>query len=195
LKKSNLIIAAAVTAVVGAASIGGMQLVSAQSNNDAADGKTSIIDKLAQKFNLKPADVKAVFDQNRAEHQAARQQKITDELTQLVKDGKLTEAQKQLILAKMTEVQAQTQANHDSMKDKTPAERKAAMDVEKADLEAWAKANDIPTSDLHLMGGPRGMGRGGMEHGDMKPGDMEKGGTERSGNMMHDEANEPTNTN
>jgi hypothetical protein len=170
LKKNKLIIAAAVTAAVGAASLTGMQLVSAQSNNPT-DGN-NLIQKIAQKFNLKSADVKAVFDQNQAEHQAARQQKITDELTQAVKDGKLTETQKQLILAKMTEVQAQMQANRDSLKDKTPAERKAAMEAQKADLEAWAKTNNISTDYLHFIGG----------HG-------------RQGGMMHQEASEPTESN
>jgi hypothetical protein len=172
LKKNKLIVAAAVTAVVGAASLTGMQLVSAQSNNPA-DGN-NLIQKIAQKFNLKPADVKAVFDQNQAEHQAARQQKITDELTQAVKDGKLTEAQKQLILSKLTAVQAQMQANRDSLNDKTPAERKAAMDAQKADLEAWAKTNNIPTDYLRFIAG----------HG-------------RQGRMMHQEAepNEPNETN
>ncbi len=153
---------AAAAAVVGVTSLTGLGVASAQSS-DTSDGATGIVQKIAKKFNLSESDVKAVFDEDRASHQAEQKQKVEERLTQAVIDGKITEDQKQKILAKISEIETQREANRDSMKDKTDAERKAAMDAQKTALEAWAKENNIPDDYMRMlhMGGGHG-GPGGL---------------------------------
>lgn len=153
--KKSLLIAGAITAI-GSAGVLGTAAVSAAADTTSSG---SLVDKIAQKFNLNKADVQAVFDQNRADHEAQRQANVKTKLDQAVKDGKLTSDQETKILDKLKELQSQRDANHDDMKDKTPAERKAAMDAKKAETEQWAKDNNIPTDFLKFVR-PGGRGHG-----------------------------------
>jgi hypothetical protein len=157
LKKSLAV--AGIASGVGLAVVAGTGMVSAASSPNASstNGQSSLIDKIASKFNLNKNDVKAVFDQDRADHQAERQTKVEDRLNQAVTDKKITSDQKDKILAKLKEIKADMQAQKDNegdaMKDKTPAERKAAMDAQRADLEKWASDNGIPMQYLQMGGG------------------------------------------
>lgn len=160
--------------VVGAASsiaLASMAGVSAATNNNADDGRDNLINKIASKFNLKPTEVKAVFEEEHAAREAEHKQNFEAKLDQLVKDGKITSDQKAKILAKQAEMKAQMEASRAEMKDMTPAERKAEMQKHKAELEQWAKDNGINTDYLKLVigHGPGGHGRhggfGGPDHG------------------------------
>jgi len=146
IKKSLLI--AGVVGAIGVAGLAGTAAVSAATDTSTSG---SLVDKIAQKFNLNKADVQAVFDQNRSDHEAQRQANVKTKLDQAVKDGKLTADQETKILDKLKELQAQRDADKSTMKDKTPAERKAAMDANKAALDQWAKDNNIPTEYLRIF--------------------------------------------
>jgi len=142
--------------VTGAASTIGLSsmvgVVSAQaSTNTTEDSSTgqSLVDKIATKFNLKKDDVQAVFDQDREEHQQEKQQKLEDRLSKAVTDGKITEQQRSLILNKMQELRTYGE----SLKDKTPEERRTLMKTKHDELARWAKDNNIPLRYLHPMGG------------------------------------------
>lgn len=117
---------------------------SAQANNGS-----TIVDKIAKKFDLNKDDVQKVFDENRAEHEAERQQRLEKKLDKAVSDGKITSAQKDQIIAKLGEMKS----FFDSLKDKSPAERKASLKAKRGELQQWAKDNNIP--DGLLM--PEGM--------------------------------------
>ncbi len=78
-------------------------------------------------------------------------------LDQAVKDGKITQEQEDKIIAKQKELKAERDANKEAIKNKTEAERKAAMEAKKTELEKWAKDNNVPIEYLH-PGGGRGMG-------------------------------------
>ena len=148
---------------IGAASVAGMGVASAATTGTSG---TSLVDKIATKFNLKKADVQQVFDQNRTEQQAAREQKMKDRLDQAVKDGKITQDQEDKLIAKLKELQADRTAIKD-MKEETQAER----DARKAKMDAfkqWLTDNKIPEDLARPMGGPghRGMG---MHDGDTPP--------------------------
>lgn len=166
---------AATAATIGIAGLGA-GAASAATNNSATktDPMSSLVDKIASKFNLNKTEVQQVFDEQRTAMETEREQTAKDRLAQLVKDGKLTQAQADAITAKRAELQKQREANKDSFKDKTEAERKAEMDKRKTELEAWAKQQGIDTKYLRLvMGGGHGHGgpggpRGGME----KPADQ-----------------------
>ena len=142
---------------LGASSVLGMGLAHAATTSNNQDG---LVDTIASKFNLNKSDVQKVFDENRTAHQAEREQKMKERLDQAVKDGKLTQAQEDALIAKHKELEATRQANHDAMKDKTKAERKATMDAERTAYKQWLSDNGIP-ADYGMMGG-----RGGM-HGEM----------------------------
>jgi hypothetical protein len=112
-------------------------------------GPDNLIQKIAQKFNLKEADVKAVFEEDRAAHEAEHQKKIEDKLSQAVTNGKLTNEQKDKIIAKQKEFHAKMESNREDMKDKTEDEHRKTMEAERAELEQWAKDNNIPIEYLH----------------------------------------------
>jgi hypothetical protein len=107
----------------------------------------SIITNLAEKFNLKESDVQKVFEDTRTEQEDER-------LSQLVTDGKITEAQKTLITAKRAEIE--TKVEEINSKQMTTTERADALKALMDDVEKWAEDNDI--EERFLMA--RGMGRG-----------------------------------
>lgn len=123
----------------------------------------SLVQKIAQKFGVPQADVQAVFDAERQEHMRHMQAQAEQRLTDLVTAGKITQAQKDLIVAKQKELQTKRQAHFEAMQGKTQAERKAAMEAQRTELEAWAKTNGIDMQYLMLGHGRGGRGRhGGM---------------------------------
>lgn len=124
---------------------------------------TSLVDKLVAKFGLSKTDVQAVFDADRTEHEAARAQEVADKLTAGVKAGTITQAQSDLITAKIKELQTTRDANRTKMESMTDAERKTAMDAERTALEKWVSDNKIPDAFAQLLhGGGRGHGPGGV---------------------------------
>jgi hypothetical protein len=158
MKVKKPLMVAGVASVMALSSAAGMALTSADTTS-TNDGKTSLIDKIATKFNLKKTDVQAVFDQDRSEHQAAREKEVKADLDQAVKDGKLTAQQETLLIAKQSEMKTFME----SLKDKTDAERKSAMDAKRTELQTWAKDNGIANEYLRLgighgHGGPGGPG-------------------------------------
>ncbi len=120
----------------------GMSRVSAQTSP-----AQTIIERIAAKFGLKQADVQSVFDVQRDERQAEMQKRFEANLTQAVKDGKITEAQKNAVLAKHQEMQQE-------------------REKERTDWQSWLKANNLENTDLGFGFGGKGMGmRGGMGGG------------------------------
>lgn len=128
----NILIALVILGVVLFAGFG----VYAKNQNMHND----LITKIAKKFNLKETDVTAVFDEVRKEHQAQRQAQINENLTKAVKDGKITEAQKQAILKK-----------HEEMKNN------------RQNMQSWMEKNGFNMQTMHeITGFGRGFGRMGM---------------------------------
>lgn len=121
---------------------------------------STLVQKIADKFHINTSDVQAVFDQERSERQAEMQVKFEERLTQLVKDGKITNAQKQLIIAKHKELQATRQANGSAWQNMSSEERRVQMQAEKQALDDWAKQNGIDHSYLFGGMGMRGHGFG-----------------------------------
>ncbi len=150
--KKTLIIFALTVFLSGAAFVGATTFASAQANNSPY---TSLVEKIAAKFGLNKADVQAVFDQDRLDRQAQMETRFEERLTADVNAGKITDAQKQLIIAKRKELQAKRQSEIATIEGKTAVERK--------ELEDWAKQNGIDAKYLF----PR-FGKGMHMHGMMK---------------------------
>ena len=154
-----------------------------------SDGKLNPMGDLAaaisQKFNLPQAEVQKVFDEQKSKMEVNRKAKMAEmktkrtaefetRLSGLVTAGKLTQTQADAIKAKRAELQTRREADKpvaESMKNKTKAERKAAMaeqktkmEAERAALKQWAAANGIPEEYIPMCGAGIGGGRGrGME--------------------------------
>jgi len=115
--------------------------VTAVKADEDTSGYPPIVQRLVEKFGLNEADVKAVFDEERSARQAEMQARHEERLNQAVSDGKITEEQKQAILAKQGE---------------------------REEMKAWAESEGIDWEVLQeLMGGPgfKGGPRGGFGPG------------------------------
>ncbi len=139
------------TIAISAAAVLGAGLIGV-STVSAANSPGTLANKIASTFHLNASDVQKVIDQNHSDREAQHQQDMKARLDQAVKDGKITGAQETLIIDKQKELQSQ----RESLKDKTPEERRTAMQQTRTELEAWAKQNNIPLQYLAPFG--RGMG-------------------------------------
>ena len=93
-----------------------------------------------------------------------REQEVKDRVAQLVKDGKLTQAQADKINAKRAELVKEREANRTSEQNLTDAQRKTRMEERKTTLDTWLKDNSIDSQYAYLLMGGRG-GRGGPDGG------------------------------
>lgn len=140
--RKKVLAPAVVSAAVIALGVVGVNAVSAQDVT-----YPPIVQKLADKFNLNPADVQDAFNEISDERYADMMATLEQRLDTAVADGKITEDQKNAIIAKHNEIHEQMQ----SMKGLTPEERKQQMQKIRDDLKTWAQDNGI-TIDLGRFG-------------------------------------------
>lgn len=162
--RTKVMIAAAGSAVVVA---GGLLAQGAFAASSATQPQ-SLVQEIAAKFNLKQADVQAVVDTHKQEVETYHEQAFTDQLNQAVTDGKLTTAQKDLIITERATVKAQADKIRDMA---TATERETALKQLRTDVQDWATKNNIDMKWLRPEGGPRAGHHGGMMGGRMG-GDM-----------------------
>lgn len=88
----------------------------------AEDGQYStIVERIAETFNLNKDDVQNVFKQVEEERRAEMQARMEEKLNQAVEDGKMTEEEKQEALDHMKEMEQK----HQELQAMTEEERKA----------------------------------------------------------------------
>jgi len=114
----------------------------------------SIVQKLAEKFNLNEADVEAVFDEERQDHFADMQARWQERLDDLENDGKITGEQKTEIVKKHEEMHNQML----ELQSLSVEERHQKMQEIHDSFKTWADEQGI---ELPLLG-PMGYG---MKHG------------------------------
>ena len=152
MKRSNLLMAVGTLGTIGAITIAGSSAVLADDNNS----NDNLAYKIAQKFNLNQNEVQAVINENNPlKHQ--------NRLDNLVKAGKITEAQKDLILNKMQEW-------HDNKPDfssMSKTDRQNAKQTQMNELQTWAKDNGIDPSIFENSMGKHGNREQGNRHGQM----------------------------
>lgn len=135
-----ILVATAALVVYGAAS------TSAQ---DKKQANQPMIQRIAEKFDLKEDDVRAVFSEGRQTKHEYMQQQIEERLSQAVTDGRITETQKGLILDKYKELLEKRSMDF---------ENRQMIDTERQDLEQWAKENGIDM--MYVLGGSGFPGKG-----------------------------------
>jgi major membrane immunogen (membrane-anchored lipoprotein) len=137
-------VAMIVTGITAVAGVVGITKISAAINSGEVP---TIITNLANRFNLNTSDIQKVFDETKTQQEDAR-------LTQLVTDGKITEAQKKLITDKSNEIK--TKIDEINNKQMTSTERGDALKALRDEIVKWANDNKIDERFV-MMGG--GMGR------------------------------------
>jgi hypothetical protein len=119
----------------------------------------NIISTLSQKLGVSEDKVQKAFDEIHNERHDKMETQYQNMLSQAVKDGKLSDAQMQLLISKHNELFNQKEANAEEFKNMTPQERRDEMKKHHDELEAWAKENNIDPSYLFgLKKGHRMMG-------------------------------------
>ncbi len=158
--KKKLILPVIMATVIGVSILG-----ATPAHAQTADSSPfqSLIQKIVEKFGLKQADVEAVFEEHRNQMHEQMQERMSAKLDDAVKNGKITEEQKQLILKKHEEMKAEREKNRDTWQNMTQEERKAEHEKRQAEMKTWAESNGI---DLDLFFGFKG-GHG-FGHGFMK---------------------------
>lgn len=147
INKKQIIIPALLLAIAGTTFFGVTSALAQGTNNQ----ESTLVQKIASKFNLNKDEVQKVFDEEHVAREVSMQARNEERLTALVTSGKITEAQRILIINKQKELKANRDANKDSFKNLTPNERKSRMDARKTEFETWAKTNGIDTQ--YLIGG------------------------------------------
>lgn len=121
---------------------------------------STLVEKIAAAFNLDKAKVQEVVTQVESDHRAERQAEMKDrqeeKLSQLVTEGKITEAQKQAIIKKQAEMKAQYSS--DAFKNMTQEQRSAAMEKHRTEMNTWADSQGIDPQYLMQGKGGRGFG-------------------------------------
>lgn len=153
LSKKAILPIAAVTLL--GAGVYGVAQVSAAS--DQIDPQASLVQKLADKFKLDKAQVQAVFDEEHAAHQAKHEKKLEERLNQAVTDGKLTQAQKDAIVAENKKLKGILE----EAKNGTVEERRAAMEKARTEARTWAEQNNLSPKWLMMGMGAHHKGMGG----------------------------------
>lgn len=139
-------------AVVTAGLVLSTSLAKAQAPEQPFSG---LVDAIAKKFNLNETEVQAFFDEYHTQHKqdmlVKMKEKQAERMSQLVTEGKLTEAQKQAFIAKMEELHSQMEENKESMKDLTPEQRRTEMQKQHEELKAWAQSQGIDLDAIMPM--------------------------------------------
>ncbi|RJQ35775.1 hypothetical protein C4559_06390 [Candidatus Microgenomates bacterium] len=140
--------------------------VQAQTKSNPLSG---LVKAISQKFGLNESQVQAVVNdynnQQKQNVQQNMQKREQNKLDALVKQGKITAAQKQAILDEQAKLKKEYSS--DSLKNLTPVQRKQQIQKMQEEIKLWAKSQGTNLS--YIM--PFGMGgfRGGMHKGWLKP--------------------------
>jgi len=107
----KILVSTIALAVLILAGIVGVRTIKADENNTYPP----IVQRLAEKFNLKEDEIKNVFDEERQVRHEERQINIEEGLNKAVADGVITSEQKQTFLEKHSNMQQERGQNREEM--------------------------------------------------------------------------------
>lgn len=135
LKKRLIIPTIVITGALAVGSIGAFPVKA--HGNGLKQG--SLAQKISQRFNVSPDKVEEVLDEMRAEREAMRLMRFEERLDGYISEGKLTTAQKDLLMDKREEMMAKK----DEFLSLSFDERRAKMDEYRKSLDSWLSQNGI----------------------------------------------------
>lgn len=130
----------------------GYGIVSAENATSPTGHDNGLVQALADKFHLNKSDAQAVFNEQRDKLEAKREAEQVQEQAQLVKDGKLTQAQSNALTAKRAELKKERDTERSSSSTKTESERKGQMDTKRSELDRWLSDQKIDSRYRYLLG-------------------------------------------
>lgn len=162
-----MLAAAGIVSLAGAG-VAGTNIASAMTNKNSSDKESSLVEAIANKFNLNKTDVQKVFDEQRqARHDEMKQERL-DKLKEALGDKKITQAQYDYIVAAWDEIdKLMTEAG--DPRDMTDAQREAIKN-KMDELRNWARDQKI-SKYVGGWGEGRGNHHGGHHnhhHGDSR---------------------------
>ena len=148
--KKSLVAAGAIT-TLGLGLLGGVEVTHAATTGTGP--MSGLVNAIAQRFNLNPADVQKVFDDQHQQMIAQHEQTMKDHLAQAVTAGQLTQTQADQITAKQQELRD----FFNSLNGLSASDKQTAIKNKMTELQQWAKDNSIPLQYLKP-------GLGGLHH-------------------------------
>lgn len=151
------LITAAIIATLGTGAFGAATALAASKDSARVhEPMQSLVTAITEKFHLNESEVQAVFDAQKEKQEERRGMSPKERIAEAVENGMLTQAQADAIVAKIPEQKAFLK----SLEDMEKSDRKAALEKNMTELEAWAEENDIPAFLLKFAQpgahGPRG---------------------------------------
>ena len=151
---------ALVTTVLGTA------MYANQVNAFGFGNNNDVVQRLAQSIGKSEAEVQSVFDQLHEERHAEKEAQFEANLDEAINAGTITAEQKQLLLEKHDEMEADNQSLFENRDTMTQEEWKEAHQSRRAEMEAWADENGIDLNAVHVGGfGSKGPGMNGRHMG------------------------------
>jgi len=158
MKSKKVIIPIIALGILSLMSILGVRSVRANKNNTYPP----IVQKLAERFNLNTEEVQQVFDEDREGQRQQMQIRFEEHLDQAINDGKITEEQKQVILAKREEMKTDPENFRNLLsKDLSSEERREKMEAHREEVKVWAEESGIDLDFLPTL--LRGNRHGGFD--------------------------------
>ncbi len=128
----------------------------AQSNQS---GNTSMAQKLSEKLGIEESKVQTAFDAVREDRHEEMEGKLMERLNQAVAEGKLTEAQKKLVIERHEALEEKHMSEREQVQSMTQEERRTFMQGRRDEMQQWAEKNGIDFENVMPQQGRQG-GRG-----------------------------------
>jgi len=161
-KSTKILIPTLVLGVLAGAGALGVKSASANwFGFGGGENKDSLIQRLVDRFNLNQGEVEEALEEHRDQMQEERKNRQEEYLSELVSEGKLTDDQKNALIAKREEERTEREQNREEFKNMTREERQAEREAHREEMDQWFEDQGI---DKTVLGG-QGKGMGGRHGG------------------------------
>ncbi len=113
--------------------------ISADPLEDNENGQLSLLERIAERFDLDIDEVTDFIEELKEERRAGMEERFEERLDELVEDGKITVGQKEAILEKKEKMEA----FREDLEDMKVSQAREAMKEMKEELKDWAEENDL----------------------------------------------------
>ncbi len=113
--------------------------ISADPLEDNGNGQLSLLERIAERFDLDIDEVTGFAEELKEERRAGMEERFEERLDELVEDGKITGDQKEAILEKKEEMEA----FREELEDIKVSEAREAMKEMREELKDWTEENDL----------------------------------------------------